>query len=88
MRTTINFLTALMMVLTLVNCKKDKTSSPEPEPTPVLPTTGNLNLAAKDNVNIASAIDTYHKEERSNSKSFTITTAKVFTLSKTLNLLT
>ncbi len=35
-------------------------------------TGGDLNIAAKDGVNIASAVDSYHKEERSNSKSSTV----------------
>jgi filamentous hemagglutinin len=48
-------------------------------------TTGNLNLAAKDNVNIASAIDTYHKEERSNSKSFTVKKTYFATTDNTTN---
>ncbi len=48
-------------------------------------TTGNLNLAAKDNVNVASAIDTYHKEERSNSKSFTVKKTYFATTDNTTN---
>jgi len=48
-------------------------------------TTGNLSLAAKDTVNIASAIDTYHKEERSNSKSFSVKKTYEATTDNTTN---
>jgi hypothetical protein len=44
MKTSIKFFVAIILMITLTNCKKDKVTTPEPEPIPVLPTTGNLNL--------------------------------------------
>lgn len=78
MRTTINFLTALMMVLTLVNCKKDKTSSPEPEPTPVLPTTGNLNLAFEGMVGSVPLVFTTQTYTNQAGNTYNITMAKYY----------
>lgn len=44
MKTSIKFFAAIILILNLSNCKKDKTTAPEPEPTPVLPVSGSLNL--------------------------------------------
>ena len=78
MKTTIKFLTALMMVLTLVNCKKDKTSSPEPEPTPVLPTTGNLNLAFEGMVGASPLVFTTQTYTNQAGNTYNITMAKYY----------
>lgn len=44
MKASIKFFAAIILMVTLSNCKKDKTTAPEPEPTPVLPVSGSLNL--------------------------------------------
>ncbi len=48
-------------------------------------TQGNMNLVAKDDVNILSAIDIYHKEERSHKKGFTVKKTYVAITDETTN---
>jgi hypothetical protein len=47
MKKHIQFFVAIVMLLTLTHCKKDKTTTPEPTPMDVLPGSGSLNLYIK-----------------------------------------
>ena len=47
MKKHIQFFVAIVMMLTLTHCKKDKTTTPEPTPMDVLPGSGSLNLYIK-----------------------------------------
>ena len=78
MKTTIKFLTALMIALTLVNCKKDKTTSPEPAPTLVLPATGNLNLAFEGMVGSMPLVFTTQTYTNQAGNTYNITMAKYY----------
>ncbi len=44
MKKSIQLFVTCIIVFTLANCRKDKSTTPEPEPLPVLPGTGNLNV--------------------------------------------
>lgn len=78
MRRSIKFLAAIMLVLTLTNCKKDKTTTPAPEPSPVLPTAGNLNLYFAGMVGLDPLVFSTHTYTNQAGNTYNITMAKYY----------
>lgn len=78
MKITIKFFAAIMMVLSFTNCKKDKSSTPEPQPLPVVPSTGNLTLFFEGMVGASPLVFTTQTYTNQAGNTYNITMAKYY----------
>lgn len=78
MKTVLKFALATMLLLTFINCKKDKVTSPEPEPLPALPLLGNLNLYFEGMVGLESLVFSTKTYTNQIGNSYNITMAKYY----------
>ena len=78
MKTVLKLTIATMLLLTVTNCKKDKVTSPEPEPLPALPVSGNLNLYFEGMVGLESLVFSTKTYTNQIGNSYNITMAKYY----------
>ena len=78
MKTSIKFFAAIILMITLTNCKKDKVTTPDPEPIPVLPTTGNLNLFFEGMVGLSPLVFSTQTYTNQAGNTYNVTMAKYY----------
>jgi len=78
MKITIKFFAAVMMILAFTGCNKDKASTPEPQPLPVLPSTGSLTLFFEGIVGTSPLVFTTQTYTNQAGNTYNITMAKYY----------
>lgn len=78
MKISIKFFASVIIILFLANCKKDESSTPEPQPLPSLPSSGNLTLFFEGMVGTSPLVFSTQTYTNQAGNTYNITMAKYY----------
>ena len=78
MKISIKFFASVIIILFLANCKKDESSTPEPQPLPTLPSSGNLTLFFEGMVGTSPLVFSTQTYTNQAGNTYNITMAKYY----------